>query len=1164
MPSAETGIPADDSSAECPTEDVLRRFLAGQIAPEEEMACSLHLDHCQHCQRRAEEATHRDAWSGKLEWLPSTADLPILGSTPGSEPSLFLTPPPPVLVTSDTNIGLGPSSAGRPVDGSGSTGLIPRWRELEQRFEIRETVGIGGCGTVFRAWDRSLHRLVALKVPHWPLFVQEGIRQRFAVEARAAARLSHPNIVPIFEAQIDAEVCFLASEFVEGQSLAAWLAERSTSQHSIACRLAAALVRELAFGVEVAHSQGILHRDLKPANVLLDSSRSQDELPFVPRITDFGLARLSEEAGPTTVEGSVIGSLPYMSPEQAAGGGRRLGFGCDIYPLGVILYEALTGRLPILGTSPADLLQRIGSEFPMEPRRLRPEIPADLQAICLKCLEKRPQDRYLTARELAADLSRFLAGETVVARCPSMPEQLIRWIRRHPTATTVVAANFVALTAVAIVLAVANRQLNTLNQNLEAAVQLQREAVRRADELRAVSDTQKIEALEKLYIAQVRRASNAWRDRDLPELTLIVGQLDQPEFQSFRSLEWAWLRSRQDSPYREITRLPSAVYSVCLAGSGNRLAVTGKDAVVRLVDFHSGAIVNEWFTEQRECNDLVFSDHDRILWTTGDDGSLCQWDVATGRRLIRLEGHAPEQAHNIIAIPEENLLISSGTDGKLRCWDLRTGSAGRVIDAHRRALNGMCLFPDRRRIFSLGLDDQAAIWELPSGRLESDWDLSSENLKGFTISGDGRRLVATMSDRRVGLYEIGSRKKLAEVQLLDVIDCLIGGPDARTFYAADRQGVIHSVPDDPEMFRQIADNPAVSRTADGVASLVRAHSDRIFDLQLTADGTELISAGADGHVRSTPVTALTAARGTFRASAEVDGVHSLPVGTRTIFYSESGLGELDERMRPARPGAALQQPIPDASFFDELAVTPRGRPVTVEVKQGRGANWLVIRDSETLQPSQVWPFSSHDASVDGIHVDPRETLAVLRRHSWNRLQFVELATGNEQAEMAFDENLSDSAMSSQSGLLAVSVGHQVVVLDPATRLTRWSDGSPSQSIKDLRFSRDGRYLAAACSDRAIWIWDVESGKLLTRLTGHRREVNAVEFSPDGKTVISGDSSGLIKFWRLETGDQLCDLELNLPGDTCTGLEFHAISESLLIRDGEGTLTALPLRLPVRR
>lgn len=257
MQADDKGISSSGIPDECPTDNDLRRFLAGLLSPDREAGCSRHLDKCPECQRRAEEVTHRNVWSTEFEWLsPATAELHLSGSDLSREPTLFLTPPASDQATTVTRSG---GSQVDPVEGVAagtSNGLIPRWRELEQRFEIRETVGIGGCGTVFRAWDRNLHRLVALKVPHWPLFAQEGIRQRFAVEARAAARLSHPNIVPIFEAQIDEAVCFLASEFVEGRSLAAWLAERRTAQEPVDCRFAAALVRELALGVEVCALPG--------------------------------------------------------------------------------------------------------------------------------------------------------------------------------------------------------------------------------------------------------------------------------------------------------------------------------------------------------------------------------------------------------------------------------------------------------------------------------------------------------------------------------------------------------------------------------------------------------------------------------------------------------------------------------------------------------------------------------------------------------------------------------------------------------------------------------------------------------------------------------------------------------------------------------------------
>lgn len=1158
--------PSGETHDRCPAEEVLRQCLTGQLPPDQEAACSQHLDRCSNCQRRAERFTDHSAWSTELEWLsPSTAAIQTSELSPEREPTLFLTPPESHQVTSETAFWGGRESGRDPEKPRSANSLIPRWRELEERFEIRETVGIGGCGTVFRAWDRRLHRQVALKVPHWPLFAQEAIRQRFAVEARAAARLSHPNIVPIFEAQIDSDVCFLASEFIEGRSLAAWLAERRFAQQTVTCRLAAALVRELALGVEAAHAQGILHRDLKPANVLLDLSRSQDELEFVPRITDFGLARLSEEAGPTTVEGSVIGSLPYMSPEQAAGGGKQLNAGCDIYPLGVVLYEALTGNLPILGTSPPDLLQRIASQLPTEPRRLRPEIPPDLQAICLKCLEKRPQDRYLTARELAADLSRFLAGETVIARRPSLPEQLVRWVRRHPTATTVVAVNFAALTVVALVLAVANRQLSTMNVDLEAAVQMQREATGRADVLRDVADTQRTAALEQLYVAEVRRAAQSWRDRDLPELQSIVDKLARPEFEPFRSLEWNWFRRLLDFPSRELTRLPGAVYAVSLSSTGDRVAVTGQHSVVRIVDFPTGRTVGEWPTGQRECNDAVFADRDLKLWTTGDDGSLCQWDIATQECLVRLSGHAPDQAHNLLTVPEEDLLISAGTDGKLRHWSLSSGAMKQVVDAHQRAVLGLSLLADRRQLLTLGRESQVAVWNLKDAQPIFTWDMKRDSLRAVAPSRDGSRLIASTADRRVTLYDIAPRQRVASAQLLDVIDCLTVAPSNGTVFAADRQGVIHAFSEDPAQLQGISDDVSKdSRSTQGVLSLVRAHTDRIYDLQLTADDSELISAGADGQVRVWPVTSLDGHHRTLRSAEKADDFVCLPGSSRILTVTETELGWLDAEFRAVPADGPPVGPVPGADYFSAVAVTPGGAILSAESDQRRERNWLVLRDGRTGNPLSTWHIAAAAQGVANIRTDSEERLAVISRHSLNRLQFVDLTTGVEEPAVEFEQNVSNTAISPRTAILAASIGLRVVLLTPRTRELRWLGDTLPQAIQDLRFSADGRFLAAASSDRGVWVWEVASGRLQNRLTGHRQEVTSVEFAPDGRTLISGDASGVVKLWRLTTGDHLCDLNMDVSGTECAKLRIHPFSGMLVMHCSDSFLVGAPLSPTGRR
>ena len=319
------------------------------------------------------------------------------------------------------------------------------------RFEIIRKLGEGGFAKVYLAQDPHLNRKVALKLLRSSLFYSEDVINRFEREAQAAAILNHPNIVPVYESgSLDGER-FIASAYCEGETLEQWLAKKGDVEPATA----AAIVAVLADAVEHAHQRGIIHRDLKPANVLLmaknsDSASPLDYDPSLPgqlRIADFGLAK---HAGKTdqmkTTEGSIVGTPAYMSPEQARGK-TAIGATSDIYSLGVILYELLTGELPILCDSNIDTLIAIRNQDPQPPRKLRSSIPRDIEAICLKCLSKDSSSRYATARELALDLRRWSSGEPILARRTSMFERTRKWIGRNPVLAGAFACVTVAMFA---------------------------------------------------------------------------------------------------------------------------------------------------------------------------------------------------------------------------------------------------------------------------------------------------------------------------------------------------------------------------------------------------------------------------------------------------------------------------------------------------------------------------------------------------------------------------------------------------------------------------------------------------------------------------------------------------------------------------------------------
>jgi serine/threonine protein kinase len=281
--------------------------------------------------------------------------------------------------------------------------FLPKLRYFGD-YELLEEVARGGMGVVYRARQLSLDRIVAVKMMRPGLLATDAEIRRFYTEAKTAARLQHPNIVAIHEVGEFDGLHYFSMDFVGGPSLAELMRDRQLSAME-----AARCVQVLAETVQHAHSQGILHRDLKPSNVLMDESER-------PRITDFGLAwRLEGDTGATT-SGSVMGTPAYMPPEQASGQNDRLSPASDVYSLGAILYELLTGRPPFRAATTLETVRMVLEEQPDPPRSLNPSISPDLEAICLRCLAKEPAKRYDSAAALASDLAAFLAGEPNNAR----------------------------------------------------------------------------------------------------------------------------------------------------------------------------------------------------------------------------------------------------------------------------------------------------------------------------------------------------------------------------------------------------------------------------------------------------------------------------------------------------------------------------------------------------------------------------------------------------------------------------------------------------------------------------------------------------------------------------------------------------------------------------
>ena len=466
----------------CPSDEKLTGLLADALSTAERDALARHVEGCASCQEQLARLTGTpdpETWR--------RAEHPPRGS--GAEEGMMrrLKRMPSWLAPTD------PMQAARPA-GHSPHAVIRRpaavgcERPAVPGYEILGELGRGGMGVVYQARQLGLHRTVALKMVLTGIHAGPKDLARFRAEAAAIARLQHPNIVQIYDVGEAAGRPYFVLEFVAGGSLAQHL--QGTPQP---VRPAAQLVETLARAVHAAHANGVIHRDLKPANILLEgsgvrgqsaggtSSPTPDPSPLTasfltPKITDFGVAKCAGGDGEApdlrgpTVTGELLGTPNYMAPEQAMVPRQPVGPAADVYALGAILYELLTGRPPFTGETPlATVLQVLHNE-PVSVTSLQPNVPRDLETICLKCLRKEPRKRYGSALELAEDLQRFLRDEPIRAR-PVMPvEKLWRWVRRHPVPAGLLAAGLLAPVVALIALSLLSARL-VRSSALESAAQ---------------------------------------------------------------------------------------------------------------------------------------------------------------------------------------------------------------------------------------------------------------------------------------------------------------------------------------------------------------------------------------------------------------------------------------------------------------------------------------------------------------------------------------------------------------------------------------------------------------------------------------------------------------------------------------------------------------------
>jgi WD40 repeat protein/serine/threonine protein kinase len=1004
-------------------------------------------------------------------------------------------------------------------------------------YLLEQEIAHGGMGVVYRARQLSLGRTVAIKLLLLGRYSSAESIERFRREAQSAAALRHPNIVAIHEIGEHEGQHFFSMDYVEGQNLA-----EAVRAGPLEPRRSAEVVGAIAKAVHFAHEHGVLHRDLKPSNVLLDAFGQV-------RITDFGLAKKLGGSSDLTVTGQVVGTPSYLSPEQAAGKLAALGPTSDVYSIGALMYELLTGRPPFLANSLQETLMRIQNNEPVSPRALNPALHRDLETICLKCLRKEPEHRYGSAQALAEDLKRWFRHEPVLARPIGTIGRLTKWIRRNPRTAALLLLCGLAILAFLVGQTVMSVRLSRANTRVEAA---------------------NVNLTRSLYEAQWRQADDADRADEHGEAIarfshfLRVNPNDGPAASRLLSL-----LSSCNFPVLLVPPLTNEAPVVALdfSHAADRLATVTSGGTARLWDAHSGKLLLELAHPAPVTHCFLCGEKDRRLLTLSTEPKVRLWDLGTRRLISERELGVISQAdvsRSLVWTRDWNRVAINVQSNVVQVLDADSGAWMQPPIAVPMQIFRSVISPDGR-LLALALASQVSLYKAGSDEpLFPPVQLSSPP-RDICFSDDGRWL-ACLSQNTIRLMNtvtggtepefsasafritfLGTSQRLITIPTgpidpLGLIDGHtgknLGSPFGQPEFDARRHGDLLFSRRDWQGYR-----PSTMRLLDPTTGHFQTepftHDAPFLVTWLRPDGRVVATASQDRTVRLWSVEMQKAEPMTLAFGQRVWEAQWGPsgdlvfctsrIGSQTSGWLTGSSTTLSKtsnsllRLWDARSGAVLGPPVQleGDAWFGQWA--PDGTRIATVAETG-----AVIWDAQTGRPLCA-PLRHRSSRLVHCAFSPSgELLATAAEDQTVRLWNGHTGEAIGEPLLHSDVPLKISFSSDGRRLASASIDGTIRV---------WSVPEVKLVLGPLRhsgicwvaaFSPDNRWLLSASSDSTAQLWDAATGKPAVPPFRHEGPVYWASFSPDGRAVATSTEAGTARVWDAATG-QLLSEPMHHPG-----------------------------------